>query len=337
MASWMGCDPHLDTFDVVVINNAGTEETWEHLANDPGGWQRAAALATDHGVEVVGIEAASGFGRHVAGSLLDAGVEVREIPTRLTGSMRKGDGGAKTDRGDARAIARLTARGEGSAWVRDHNDEAIRLLVHHRRALVQTQTREINELRALLAELDPARAAGLPRLRSRKGFDALARVAYTGDVHRDTAAGLIRRLAQQCRDRLDEIRRLEKDIEGLLPERAWRLIAQIPGVGIIVAATLIAEMAGTDGFATHAKMAAWAGTAPLDASSGRQLRHRLNRGGNRQANSAIHTIVLTQLACRGQAHTYITKRLNQGLTRKEAIRALKRHITRTIWKTLHLT
>jgi transposase len=113
------------------------------------------------------------------------------------------------------------------------------------------------------------------------------------------------------------------------------LIDEFIGCNTIVAAQLLSQFAGTDGFATDAKMAAWAGTAPLDASSGRQQRHRLSRGGNRQANRAIHTIVVTQHGTGGPAADYIARRISEGKTPKEAIRAAKRHITRRIWKTLH--
>ncbi|HSJ34488.1 MAG TPA: IS110 family transposase [Acidimicrobiia bacterium] len=108
----------------------------------------------------------------------------------------------------------------------------------------------------------------------------------------------------------------------------------IQGCGLITACQILAEIAGTGGFTTPAKMAAWAGTAPLHASSGRQQRHRLNRGGNRQANRAIHTITITQLRRQSPAADYITRRTKEGKTQREAIRAAKRHITRRIRKTL---
>jgi len=106
---------------------------------------------------------------------------------------------------------------------------------------------------------------------------------------------------------------------------------------LISAATLLAEMAGTDRFATDAKFANWAGAAPLQASSGRHQRHRLNRGGNRQINAVLHTIILTQRRHHGPAHTYLQRRRTEGKTEREAIRALKRHLARHIWKTLQLT
>jgi transposase len=175
------------------------------------------------------------------------------------------------------------------------------------------------------------------RIRSLAQFDRLAKVRYGGNRHRRTVAALIRRIGADCRHRLGQIRQLETDLEHLLPPAGHALIGKIEGIGVITAAALLAELAGTDGFSTDAKMAAWAGTAPLDASSGRQQHHRLNRGGNRQANRAIHTIALTQLRHHGPAADYITHKMSQGKTRKEALRAVKRHITRQIWKTIRNT
>ena len=122
-----------------------------------------------------------------------------------------------------------------------------------------------------------------------------------------------------------------------MPEAGRRIIDTIPGAGVVATAQLLAELAGTGGFATEAGMAAWAGIAPLDASSGRQQRHRLNRGGNRQANKVIHLIVTTQLKPGGEAAAYVARRMSEGKTKKEAIRAAKRYVIRRIWRTLNTT
>lgn len=330
----MGADPHLDTFDIAVVDELGRETHWAHLPNDRAGWNQAASIARDYQVAMIGIEAASGYGRRLATCLAERGHAVVEVPTRATASVRGRDGQAKTDRGDARAIARAAAADHGYAWTYDPALETVRVLIHRRRSLVATRSREINQLRALLTEIDPARAAGMGRIRSQTTLKSLSHVAYRGDQHRHTVAGLIRAIARSCLQRSHEISGLETHIGEVLPAIGKRLM-DLPGVGLITAATLIAEMAGTDGFATDAKLAAWAGTAPLDASSGRQQRHRLNPGGNRQANMAIHMIALTQSRHHQPARTYIARRTQEGKTRKEALRALKRHITRTIWKTLH--
>ncbi len=333
----MGCDPHLDRFDAAVLNHVGRRVAGLHRNNTARGWADAVRLARRYGVATVGIEAASGYGRSLARAMTDAGITVVEIPTRLTAHGRKTDGGGKSDAGDARVVARAVLAGEGSTWTYDPDAEALRVTLHRRRALVAAQTRDVNHLRALLAEIDPERAATLPRLRSTRAFTALSRVRYRGDTHRQHVAALIRAAATDCRRRLDQIRQLTGHIHELIPTPGQRLVNSIDGIGVIGAATICAEMAGTDGFRNDRAFASWAGVAPLDASSGRQQHHRLNRGGNRHVNAVIHTAVLTQQRHGGAAATYITRRRQQGKTEREAIRALKRHLARRIWKTLHLT
>lgn len=329
-----GCDPHLDTIATAVIDPVGRHMASRTVPNSEAGWRQLAALFTSMNVAAVGVEAASGYGRALAGTLTEAGLMVVEVPTRVTARERRRDGNGKTDPGDARAVARAVAAGQGSVWVDDTDLETVRLLTHHRETLVRTQTQEINRLRALIAEIDPQRAANLGRLRSRRQLDQLTRIQYRGDSYRETTGMLIRQLASDCRRRLHHIRQTERRLRTALPPVGAALMT-IDGVGLITACQLLAEIAGTGGFATPAKLAAWAGTAPLDASSGRQQHHRLNRGGNRQANRAIHTIIITQLRHGGEAARYITRRIQEGKTEKAAIRAAKRHATRRIWKTLN--
>lgn len=330
-----GCDPHLETVTVAVVDGAGRQVEVVTVPNTARGWAATVEMCHRLKVETVGIEGASGYGRRLAQTLDQAGIRVREVPTRLTARTRRVDGTGKTDPGDARTIARAVARGEGNQWVNDETLETIRVLSGRRDHLVKTQTGDINQLRALITQLDPAYAARLGRLRSVRSFQTLTALTVTGGSHIGAVVELIHQIAQTCLDRLTQIRHLEQQLDQHMPPAGKALIDQIPGCGTVVAGQLLAQLAGTDRFATPAKMAAWAGTAPLDASSGRQQRHRLNRGGNRQANRAIHTIITTQASHHGEAHHYITRRIQEGKTRREATRAAKRHLTRRIWKILH--
>lgn len=331
----MGCDPHLDTVTAAVVNPVGGEMETVQVPNGADGWNQLTEVCRRLEVTTVGIEGASGYGRGLATALTTAGITVTEVPTRVTAATRRIDGAGKTDPGDARTIARAVQRGDANPWTHHPDLETIRVLTHRREALVREQTRDVNQLRALITEVDPARAATLGRLRSHKAFRQLQTIDYPTDNHHRTVASLIQDLADDCDRRLTTTRNLTHRLQAELPPAGQTLIDQIHGCGVITASQILAEIAGTDGFATHPKMAAWAGTAPLDASSGRQQHHRLNPGGNRQANRAIHTIVITQLHHHGPAHTYITRRISEGKTKKEAIRAAKRHLTRRIWKILH--
>lgn len=330
----MGCDPHLDTIAAAVVDGVGNEIVSVTVANSVEGWTHLNDLCTSHNVGVVGVEGASGYGRCLSEVLARSGIEVREVPTRLTARTRLVDGAGKTDPGDARTVGRAVARNEGNRWVDQPDLETLRVLTGRRNHLVSAQTADINHLRALLVEVDPEHASQMGRLRSKKAFEQLTETVYGGNLHRETVSRLIRDIATECSKRRTQIRDLEKLILENMPPAGVELIETIQGCGTIVAAQILSQVAGTDGFATDAKMAAWAGVSPLDASSGRQQRHRLNRGGNRQANRAIHTIIITQIQNRGEAHKYVQRRTSEGKTRKEAIRAVKRHTTRTIWKTL---
>jgi transposase len=337
MSHVMGCDPHLDTIAVAVTDQLGRSVIETTVANTPGGWDTTVRLCRRHGVEVVGIEAASGYGQSLARRLTGAGVTVNEIPTRLTATYRKLEGRGKTDPGDARAVCRAVAAGNGHPWVDAPDAEALRVTVSRRRSLIAAQTRDINALRALVAEVDPQRAAGTKRLSTVASLTPFTRVRYAGNTHRATVAVLIRDLARDCVRRRNQINQLTRQIRTLLPPAAHKLIAAVRGLNVVGAAVVFAELAGTNGFDTDAKFAMWAGVAPIPVSSGRTDKFRLNRGGNRQVNAVLHTIVLTQLRYHGEAADYIARRLSEGKPKKEVIRAAKRHVARRLHRLLTTT
>jgi transposase len=209
----------------------------------------------------------------------------------------------------------------------DGPEREIALLVNYRASLFVERTRMQGRIRWLLFELDPALN---PPGRS---LDLLS-----------TLDGLRRRLAKQppsvllrvIREQLARIRELtgqinaiERELRPLVRRHAGALLA-VPGIGTINAARLIAEVADVHRFRTEARLALYACVAPLDASSGRQRRHRLNRSGNRQLNAALHTIGLTQIRIHPPARDYIARRRADGKSGREAVRALKRHLIRTI-------
>jgi len=330
----IGVDPHLDSFSLCVADPLGRQVEALTLPNAPGGWAEALGIAHRYRVTTVGIEGASGFGASLARHLDRAEIQVIDIPARVTVAGRNREAAGKTDPADARVVARAVLEGFGSPWSNQSLYEALRVVSHRREALVGDQTRDINRLRALLIDIDPPRAARLGRLRSTTAFKTLSRVRYGGDLHRQVTAQAIRTLATDCRRRLTQIRGLTRQLAKLLPPAAHQLINKIDGLGIISAATLLGELAGTDGFGSDARFARWAGAAPLDASSGREERHRLHRGGNRRINQVLHTIIITQARHGGEAAHYISRRHQEGKTKREATRAAKRHLARRIWKTL---
>lgn len=333
----MGCDPHLDTISAAVVDEIGRELEAVTVPNGLAGWVRLAELATEYQVARVGVEGASGYGVSLTRILDGLDFEVREVPTRLTAQRRKAEGRSKTDPGDARVIARATAAGEGHRWANTPESEIVRVLTVRREQLVTQQTADINQLRAFVAELDPERSASASRLRT---VPAIRRFV-TFDIadptrYQHTLLDLIGQIAQTCISRCAEIQALQKQMREAMPPVGHALIERFFGCNVVTACQIISQIAGIEGFATDAKFAAWSGSAPLDASSGRQQFHRLNRGGNRQVNRALHTIVVTQLRHRGDAADFAS-RYNPGnkkALRKRTIRAAKRHVARQVWKVL---
>jgi transposase len=144
---------------------------------------------------------------------------------------------------------------------------------------------------------------------------------------------ICRELLARIRELTVQVRALERDLRPLVARHAPALLA-LPGVGTINATRLLAEVADVSRFKTEAQLALYAGVAPLDASSGRQLRHRLNRSGNRQLNAALRMIALTQARVHAPAREYIARRRREGKTGRDAIRALKRDLIRTLYRLL---
>ena len=238
----------------------------------------------------------------------------------------------KSDAIDALVVARAAVREEDLPPARlDGSEREIALLLDHREDLVAERTRIQQRLRWLLHDLDPkleipdrslARPSTLRPLGRR-----LARLEQTMQVR--ICRELVRRCAELSR-RADELKR---ELRALVKRHAPQLLA-LPGCAELTAAKLVAEVANIERFASDAKLAKFAGVAPLDASSGAQLRHRLNRGGNRQLNAALHRIAVTQGRTHGPAKDYLARRQAEGKTRKEALRALKRHLARLLFRLL---
>jgi transposase len=256
-----------------------------------------------------------------------------EVPTWRIDQLRRSSTGRKTDHRDAELAARVAHTTTLAVRVRPQVTEALRVLRNYRDSLVRDQTRSLNRIHALFTQIDPQRAASLGRIRSTRALKTLRRVQYRGDPYRQTISALIRTEALHGLNRRQLITTTEQQLTQLLPDAGHKLM-EITGIGLIGAATLLGEIGDINRFPTPAAFAAWAGTAPLDASSGRQQRHRLNRRGNRQVNRVLETAILTQLKHHGRAHTYTTRKLEEGKTKREAIRAAKRHLTTHIYRTL---
>jgi transposase len=188
-----------------------------------------------------------------------------------------------------------------------------------------------NRLRWQLHDLDPDLKVPARKLDLHvvlKRVDArLARFDQSPQVR------ICRDLVRRCRELTKHAAETEQELAILVRGHAHPLLG-LPGVGVLTAAKLIAEVANIERFDSDRQLAKLAGVAPLDASSGRQQRHRLNRTGNRQLNRALHTIAITQARIHQPARDYIARRVAEGKTKKEALRALKRHLARIVYRLL---
>jgi transposase len=277
--------------------------------------------------------------RHVSGALerflLARGERVvRVAPKLMAGARRSAREPGKSDAIDAVAIARAAIR-EGLHTLPVAElagpELEVRLLVDHRERLIRQRTALINDLRWGLHDLWPELEIP-PR-------------ALTGPGWQDRVAGRLARTEQTTRVRIarDELRRireltraidaLERELAGQVASLAPRLLAE-PGCGVLTAAKLIGEIASIGRFASDAKLARTAGAAPIPASSGRTDRHRLDRGGNRQLNCALHRLAVCKARVDPDTAAYLARKQAEGKTRREALRCLKRHLARRVFKLL---
>lgn len=282
--------------------------------------------------------------RHVSGrlerQLVAAGERVIRVPPAVMGASRRGQREpGKSDQIDALAVARAVIRDGTDRFpvaVLDERSLDIRLLHDHRDQLVVERVRLQNALRWHLVTLDPALEQSVPL----RGFDQ--------PIWQQKVARRLARLEQTARVRiaraqLKRIVELTRQIIGLYAELETLVLAHTPqllqerGCGPITAAILIGHTAGAERFANDARFARQSGTAPIPASSGKTNRHRLHRGGDRQLNRALHTIALVRARTDPTTRAYLDRKKAEGKTTREAIRCLKRHLARHIWKLLYAT
>lgn len=333
----IGADPHKQTHTAAALD-AQTAEQLDELtvkARDAGherllAWARA--LDDDR---VWAIEDC----RHVSGGLerflLRSGERVVRVPPKLMAGTRKSAREfGKSDALDADAVARGAIRQGVDSLPKARlsgPEREIALLLDHREDLVKERTRIQGRLRWLLHDIDPEieiRERSLDQESTLKSLSRrLARMQQTTQVR------ICRELVRRCSELSRSAGELERQLRPLVKHEAPQLLT-LPGCGTLTAAKLIAEVAGIDRFSSDAKLAKLAGVAPLDASSGKQQRHRLNRTGNRQLNLALHRIAITQARVHAPARAYLARRQADGSTRKEALRALKRHLVRHIYRLL---
>jgi transposase len=277
--------------------------------------------------------------RHVSGSLerflVASGEQVVRVPPKLMGQSRRGERTrGKSDPIDALAVARAALKEGPETLPAAYLDEEaleLKLLLDHREDLIRARSEDQQRLRWHLHDLWPGFELPAGCLDRALWLDRVAR--KLARCEQGARVRVSRELVRAIRDRTRRASRLESEISALVRTQAPQLL-DLPGCGTLSAAKLIAETAGAERFASDAKLARLAGVAPVPASSGARVRHRLDRGGNRQLNCALHRIAVTQGRVHPPAREYLARKQAEGKSRIEAIRCLKRHLARRVWRLL---
>jgi len=265
--------------------------------------------------------------------LLLAGERVVRVPPRLMAEARKSARSfGKSDPIDAVAVARAAIREPDLPVARLAGPEReIKLLVDHRDDLLDECTRYQRRLRWHLHEIDPELQPPLRCLALPANLDALAR--KLARRAQDAQVRICRELIRRIRELSRRVKQLKSQLARLVKQRCPALL-ELPGCGVLMAARILAEVDDISRFRNERHLASYAGARPLLASSGKQQRHRLNRAGNRRLNRALYIIAITQARIHQPARDYLARRVGEGKSSREALRALKRYIARSIYRIL---
>ncbi|MFI6333026.1 IS110 family transposase [Micromonospora chersina] len=302
-------DPHKRSATIEVMTGDETIVGGGRFDTDRDGYTSMRKYASQWPDRVWAIEGCQGIGRHIANRLLADGEQVVDVPPKLSARARvfATGQGRKTDATDAHSIALVGTRMASlRPLVNDEQLALLRILVDRRRSLGEDHTRMVSQLHQLLLELIPGGA--------KKSLSAAQAKALLATVRpRDAVGKARRRVAAELISDLERIYRRSKEADKELKElvaSTGTTLMNLHGVGPSGAARLLVEVGDITRFPNRAHFASWNGTAPIDASSGEQVRHRLSRAGNRQINRVLHIMATVQLRnpTEGRAYLHLTVR-----------------------------
>lgn len=332
----IGVDTHRDQHALAIVDGrTGAVLDELTIAASPAGYRHAleAAEARGAGRRIWAIEGTGAYGAGLCRHLEAHGEQVAEIdrPARPVARGRQ-----KSDALDARRAARTLIMREHPTIPRaDGGREALRVLMLSRESAVQTRTIALQQMRALIVSAPDAlrgRLGGLGRGALIARCRALRAGAYA-DPARGALAHALCALARRAHRAGEEADQHERAMLAHVRSLAPALLFE-PGVGTITAAQLIISFSHPGRMRSEAAFARLGGVAPIPASSGQVVRHRLDRGGDRQLNRALHVIVLMRRAHHPPTRAYIQRRVGQGKSTREAVRCLKRYVARHLFRLL---
>ena len=329
----IGVDPHKLSATIEVVDQQ------EHLlgsgrfTTDQRGYTAMLSYVKAWPDRVWAVEGANGAGRPLAQRLVEAGEHVVDVPAKLAARVRLFDTGhnRKTDALDAHSIAIVAVRTKGlRVLAADGELEALRMLADRRDELAHLRVQTVNRLQRLLSELFPGQG--------KKDLSALQAKAMLATVRPRDIAGKTRRrmAAEELADLVvvdGKLKKIKAELKSMVIARGSTLL-EIHGIGPSGAARTLADVGDITRFADRNRFASWTGTAPLDASSGEQIRHRLSRAGNRRMNHVLHIAAIVQLRHDTEGRAYFRRKVAAGKTRMEALRCLKRRLSDVLYRRL---
>jgi transposase len=326
----IGVDVHKQSLTAIAVDEAGRALA-ESTA--PTACELLAWASSLPGERSWAVEDCRQLTRALERALLEAGESLVRVPPKLMAPQRRaGRARGKSDPIDALAVARAALREPRLDHPRpgEQRLRELKLLVDHRDDLIDERRRAQQRLRWHLHELELEPAVPLGALGG-VWLDRLGR--RLAGLEQSAQVRIARELVGRCRGLTRTILALERELRTAAAQTAPALLA-LPGCGAVSAAKLLGEIGPIERFETDAQLARHAGVAPLEASSGKHRRHRLDRGGNRQLNCALHRIAITQARVHAPARAYLERKQGEGKSRREALRCLKRQLARTVYTTL---
>jgi transposase len=331
----IGVDTHRDTIAAAAVTALGTVVAHTEVSADARGYRALLTFARSHapGARCWAVEGAGTYGAGLTALLTTEHERVVEVgrPKRPPRA-----GARKSDAIDAVRAAREALSSEHLIDPRRRGErEALRVLMSTRNSAVLARTRAINHLKALIVSAPEDLRAELRAKTSdaQITYCATLRARPSRDIEHRTTVRVLHCTARRIQLLRSEAEALQAEITDLVTSMHPQLLT-LPGVGPMSAAQILISYSHPGRFRSEAAFAAFSGAAPIPASSGLTTRHRLNRGGDRQLNRALHTIVLTRTRIDPATQAYIARRTSEGKTVREAKRALKRIIARQLFRTL---
>jgi transposase len=326
----IGMDPHKRSATIEVVDERGRVLATGRFGTDKAGYTEMLRAGREHPDRVWAVEGCNGIGKHIAHRLVHDGETVVDVPAKLSAQVRvfATGNGRKTDPVDAHSVAMVALRTSDLVRVEVDDDLVVMgMLVDRRDELGRARTQTINRLHKLLLELFPG---GAPQFLSSHKARAMIATIKPRDIVGKTRRRLAVELIVELEGIDKKIKAIKKELRALIAARGSTLM-ELTGIGPSGAARLLVDVGDIHRFADRDKFASWNGTAPLDASSGEQQRHRLSRAGNRRINRALHIMAVVQLRNPTEGRVYFDAKKAAGKTSMEAMRALKRRLSNVVY------